>query len=524
MMTHLENTLLRTPAAEHWKKIGIRHHHGIALPLFSLRTENGEGIGTFADLRLLVDWCVSVGFDVIQLLPLNDTGEDTSPYGAISAYALNPIHLTISELPYYEEIPYSLDGYNLSQRVQYREIREEKRHFLDQYFNRFGKEVLESIEFQKFKTENPWLESYALFKAIKEKTQWHSWTFWEEGLRHLTVEAYQKAFHNHARAIEFHSFVQYLCFKQLAEVKRYANSKGVFLKGDIPILINRESADVWFHRELFRIEMSAGAPPDMYAPNGQNWGFPIYRWDVLKKENYHWWRERLRVASDIYDLYRIDHVVGFYRIWAIPPGLTGREGEFIPADPAEQLAIGDATMRMMLQSTHLLPIGEDLGVVPPAVRRNLLELGICGTKVIRWERKWNEDRSFIPVQDYIPESMTTVSTHDSETLNIWWANHFDEVREYCTFKGWNFTYELPRDKHFQILRDSHHSGSLFHINLLQEYLALVPGLTWPDMHDERINIPGRILETNWTYRIRPTVEQMMECNELNQKIRDILQG
>ena len=177
-------------------------------------------------------------------------------------------------------------------------------------------------------------------------------------------------------------------------------------------------------------------------------------------------------------------------------------------------------MKVMLDNCSLLAIGEDLGTVPPEVRANLKSLGISGTKVMRWERMWNEDKRFIDPKNYPQESMTTVSTHDSETLKLWWEKSPEDSREFCKFKGWNFTYELPLNQQKEILFDSHHSGSYFHINLLSEYLALVRDMTWMDPHDERINIPGVISDRNWTYRFRPSVEEIVK----NKQLRDIMKS
>jgi 4-alpha-glucanotransferase len=176
----------------------------------------------------------------------------------------------------------------------------------------------------------------------------------------------------------------------------------------------------------------------------------------------------------------------------------------------------------MLNASPMLPIAEDLGTVPLAVRRTLMELGICGTKVMRWERHWDQDGAFIPIQNYPELSMTCVSTHDSETLQIWWKERKDEAEKYAQFKGWEYTPELLNPQRKHILWDSHHTTSLFHINLLQEYFAIFPELVWSDPQDERINIPGKILPTNWTYRFRPSVEEFTTHADLESAMKGIL--
>ena len=176
----------------------------------------------------------------------------------------------------------------------------------------------------------------------------------------------------------------------------------------------------------------------------------------------------------------------------------------------------------MLQSSPMLPIGEDLGVVPENVRSTLKDLGISGTKVMRWERVWNEDGRFIEIKDYIPQSLTTVSTHDSDTLPLWWKNAAQESQFYAKFKGWIWQEYITRDQQIAILKDSHHTTSLFHINLLQEYLALFKDLSYDNPNEERINLPGTINNTNWCYRFKPTVEEIVNHKELRNTIKEIV--
>lgn len=521
----LQQHLLNSPAGSEWAKIGIQHHHGINLPLFSLHSNSSFGIGEYTDLIPLIDWCNEIGFDVIQLLPLNDTGIDTSPYSALSAFALNPIHLGFEQLPFLMGSPNLMallqklrSSLTISQRVDYRQVYLAKRLFLQAYYKEMAPRIMVSESYQHFLSENSWLTPYALFKTLKEAQEWKSWDQWT--CADITPQMYQELCKEYESGIFFHSLVQYLCFDQMEAVKRYADQKKVLLKGDIPILINRESADVWYNRNLFQMQFSAGAPPDMYAQEGQNWGFPTYNWSGHTQDDYAWWRQRLKVASQIYNLYRIDHIVGFFRIWSIPLGHSGKEGWYIPEDFNTGMAQGTAVLEMMLQATPMLPIGEDLGNVPNEVRATMRNLGICGTKVMRWERMWNEDRRFIPYCDYLPESMTTVSTHDSETLQLWWHNNPQEARDFSGFKGWEYTPELSLEKHQEILYDSHHTSSLFHINPLQEYLALIPGMTWSDPEDERINVPGIVSEKNWSYRFRNSVEEITASVPL----KELMQG
>ena len=198
------------------------------------------------------------------------------------------------------------------------------------------------------------------------------------------------------------------------------------------------------------------------------------------------------------------------------------DGKFFPADESQWIDLGTKNLIHMLQNCPMLPIGEDLGVVPPEVRLCLKKLGICGTKVMRWERYWNGDKSFINIHDYIPESMTTVSTHDSETLKLWWKNHPDEAQVYARSKSWNYAPEITREQNLEILKDSHHSNSIFHINLLNEYLSLMPEMTWPNPEDERINDPAVQSAKNWSYRFRLPFEEIAKNQDLENLMKNLI--
>jgi len=519
------NTLINCPASKQWERIGSNKHLGINIPLFSLHSKESCGIGEFNDIIPLISWCKELGFDVIQLLPLNDTGPEPSPYSALSAFALNPIHLSLASLPHLGDFPVlkntlvSMQKLTDSQRCDYARVRMSKKGFLRDYCKSVAPLILKTADFKNFKEVNPWLEGYALFKTLRIEHEWCSWETWEPELRDPSPTTYAELVEKHKEEIAGHMMIQYLCFKQLDEVKRLANAKGVFLMGDIPILINRDSADVWLHRHLFNLDFSAGAPPDMYAEDGQTWGFPIYNWDALAGEDYAWWKERLRAASILYDIYRIDHIVGFFRIWAIPLGEHGKNGQHIPENPDLWIPQGEKILRMMIEGSPMLAIGEDLGNVPLEARACMNRLGICGTKVMRWERMWDQDKRFINPQDYPKMSMTTVSTHDSETLQQWWKAHPQEAQDYARYKNWNYASDMTHQQLFDILQSSNHTNSLFRINLLNEYLALIPGMTWPNIEDERINVPGVISDHNWTYRFRPSVEEITTNEELKQAIQ-----
>lgn len=522
-----KTSLLSSMEGPAWNIIGIKPHHGINLPLFSLHTKESCGIGEFLDLKLVIDWCKKIGFDTIQILPLNDTGPEPSPYSSISAFALNPLHISLTALPNISNhedlmaIVKDLQSLTQKQRIDYPELHRKRNEFLHLYYQYTYATESQREDFQNFVKANDWLQSYALFKTLKIIRDWQPWEKWPQNLKDPCPSDLTTLFQEYQTQIAYHIFLQYLCFKQFDEVKKYSQAQGIFLKGDIPILISKESADVWFNRNLFLLNFTAGAPADMFSDEGQNWEFPIYNWPEIENQNFAWWHKRIAIAERLYDLFRIDHVVGFFRIWAIPLGKKGKDGHFFPEDHHQWIELGTKNLMRMLDHSKMLPIGEDLGVVPSEVRESLKKLGICGTKVMRWERNWNGDQRFININDYIPESMTTVSTHDSETLNQWWTNHPQEAQEYARSKNWSYSPKLTHEQNLEILKDSHRSNSIFHINLLNEYLALMPAMIWPQPEDERINDPSTISAKNWSYRFRPSFEEIMQNTDIENLMKSI---
>lgn len=530
-LPQIQSSLYSSLVGPAWKTVGVRHHHGINLPLFSLHTKNSGGIGEFFDLMPVIDWSKKIGFDLIQILPINDTGPEPSPYSAISAFALNPIHISLSALPELEShedlmvMLSELQSSNQNQRLDYPTLLKKREDFLHLYYQYTYAATSQTEEYLNFEKENEWLQGYALFKTLKIYREWQPWEEWPTALRDHCPTDLERLYKEYKTQISYHVFQQYLCFQQMNDVRKYAKLNGIFLKGDIPILISEESVEVWLNRNLFLLDQTAGAPPDMFSKEGQNWHFPLYNWKEMDLQHYKWWRQRLKVASRLYDLFRIDHIVGFFRLWAIPLNKKGLDGKFFPEEKDRWIELGTKNLTQMLHECPMQPIGEDLGVVPPEVRLCLKNLGICGTKVMRWERYWEKDKSFINVKDYIPESMTTVSTHDSETLHLWWKNHPDEAQAYISSKGGNYTPELTPELNWEIIHDSHHSGSLFHINLLNEYLALVPNMTWPNLEDERINDPANSESgKNWTYRFRRPFEEIAANADLEILMKKLIKN
>lgn len=507
---HPLNSRLSGP---HWRRVGIGHHHGVNIPLFSLKTHHSCGTGEFTDLIPLFDWCGKVGFDVVQLLPLNDRGYDSSPYNACSAFALDPLYLGLHHLPgpfssEEETLILSLQSLNSLPRIDLPKVRSLRERFLWTYLCRTKSSLTQEPSYPSWIASTSWLDAYCAYKVLWETHNLKPWSSWPRGARKPTRELIEQLDREHPDRMNHYRMVQYLCHKQMQNVRKAAEERGILIKGDIPILVSPDSADVWEHNELFQSYLSAGAPPDDYAKDGQVWGFPLYDWQAMERSNYRWWEERLKSASAYYHLYRLDHIVGFFRIWAVAPGQPARSGAFLPPDPDHWLDQGRSLLLMMLEACPMLPIGEDLGVIPRETRECMSALGICGTKVLRWEK--DSKGNFLHPKDFPAMSMSTVGTHDSEGLREWWETFPKEAQDLCKQMHWSYEKSLHKDLHRKLLRLSHQSGSFFHINLLSEYLALNPHWRLNSPQDERINVPGICSESNWTHRMGPYVEDMLQ--------------
>jgi len=300
---------------------------GVVVPLFSLRSKESVGIGEFLDLIPFGKWAKKCGLDLIQLLPVNDTGEEPSPYSARSAFALNPVYIRLQEIEGAAEIlgdePAKHEKkFAKHPRIPYIEVTRYKRHALRMIFDKKKKDILADERFKEWIEQNAWLRSYAEFCALKAENHEAAWKHWEKKDKIKESD------------VLFQKWMQWVAEVQFLKAVQELNELGVRLKGDIPILINEDSADAWHYPQFFSLEERAGAPPDMFCYSGQNWAFPTYKWDSLEKENFSWWRARIKQAEKFYHAYRIDHVLGFFRIWVVPEAeLTGILGHFVPSVP-----------------------------------------------------------------------------------------------------------------------------------------------------------------------------------------------
>lgn len=513
---------------KHWSRLGAEKRTGVCVPLFSLRSDRQMGVGDTADLKDLVALCKAIGASVIQLLPLNDLGMDSAPYSAISAFALDPLYLAVEEAPGFlshadlaKRLEQARRALNTRERVNALEVRRQKLDLLWDWFQR-GTSAEMDAAVAEFRRANPWLPDYLEYRVIKEIQGYRDWEHWDPEFadsRHR-----EGIMAEHDDRVRFYEVIQWLLFSQLSAARQFANEHGVFIEGDVPILVARDSADVWKNQGLFHMDTVAGAPPDMYAREGQNWGFPTYNWRNIEQDGYRWWRERLEVASRTMDLVRVDHVVGFFRIWTIPLGETsGRNGWFIPQEERLWGDHGRGILQMMLDASPMLPLAEDLGTIPHVCRNTLNEMGICGLKVQRWEKWWEGDRSFLRQEHYSPLSVATLSTHDSEIFADWWTREPGERQELWTLLGrqGQAPASVDKDLGLEVLRWMAGVESTFVVHLLQDLLSpfgLLPGE--PRFH--RVNVPGIVTSENWSWRCPVATKHLLEHPEVAPTLKEVL--
>lgn len=319
---------------------------GTQVPVFSLRTRKSAGIGDFGDLKTMIDFVASTGQKVLQLLPINDTTithtwTDSYPYSCISVFAIHPQYANLHALPELKDAKARAEAektcaeLNALDKIDYEKVNDFKINYLRQIFNQEGGKMMKTAEYKAFFQDTElWLVPYAQYSYLRDKNgtadfnQWPDHQVWDEAERKALTDPKAAAYKN----VAFFYFVQFVLDRQMQEAHEYAKAKGVILKGDIPIGVNRNGCDVWTEPKYFNLNGQAGAPPDDFSANGQNWGFPTYNWFEMLKDGCQWWNRRFQNMARYFDAYRIDHVLGFFRIWEIPVhSVHGLLGQFAPA-------------------------------------------------------------------------------------------------------------------------------------------------------------------------------------------------
>ena len=319
---------------------------GTQVPVFSLRTRKSAGIGDFGDLKTMIDFVASTGQKVLQLLPINDTTithtwTDSYPYSCISVFAIHPQYADLHALPELKNAKARAEAektraeLNALDKIDYEKVNDFKINYLRQIFNQEGEKMMKTAEYKAFFQDTElWLVPYAQYSYLRDKNgtadfnQWPDHQVWDEAERKALADPKTAAYKN----VAFFYFVQFVLDRQMQEAHEHAKAKGVVLKGDIPIGVNRNGCDVWMEPKYFNLNGQAGAPPDDFSANGQNWGFPTYNWFEMLKDGCQWWNRRFKNMARYFDAYRIDHVLGFFRIWEIPVhSVHGLLGQFAPA-------------------------------------------------------------------------------------------------------------------------------------------------------------------------------------------------
>lgn len=327
---------------------GLWKGAGVAIPVFSIRTKNSYGVGEFADIKLLIDWAKKAEMKLVQILPINDTvathtWTDSYPYAAISVFALHPIYLNLPAMGALKDKKemnqFIKKGKELNQleQIDYEAVMKLKSAYYKKLYDQSRDEFLADAGFKKFFNENEdWLVPYAAFSRLRDQYKTPDFTKWGPYANYskVKIEALANPKNKDYDDYAVHYFIQYHLHLQMLDAAEYARKNGVILKGDIPIGIYRNSVDAWMEPNLYNMDKQAGAPPDDYAISGQNWGFPTYNWEEMAKDGYAWWRKRLAKMASYFDAYRIDHILGFFRIWEIPwDSVEGLMGRFNPAIP-----------------------------------------------------------------------------------------------------------------------------------------------------------------------------------------------
>lgn len=488
---------------------------GLLIPLFSAPSTASWGIGDIGDIATLARWLSAAGQRVLQLLPLNEMAAGTqSPYSAMSAMAIDPIYIRVPEVDDFaalgpaaltEQDLAALDAARSADRVEYARIRPVKARALRAAFDRFvehewNRGTARAGALRDYIAgEAWWLHDYALFRAVHDREQGACWTEWPEAIRRRDADALEAARASLAHAILFYEYVQWIAGLQWAAARAHAQACGVALFGDLPFMVDLHSADVWMHQGQFHVDRSVGVPPDAFSATGQDWGMPAYNWEALDAQGYDWLKDRARRSAALFDGYRVDHLVGFYRTYSRPRAGDG-DPSFSPDVEEAQVRLGERVLSIFREPGAEI-IAEDLGVVPAFVRASLARLEVPGFRVFRWERDWDEPgQPFKDPAAYPALSVATSGTHDTEPLVTWWEQAPVEERAamaavpaVAAAAGSVDLLEAPfvpqvRDALVEALLASGSSLVLFPV---QDVFG------WRD----RINEPATVNDDNWSYRL-----------------------
>ncbi len=455
------------------------------------------GIGCFSkEAYEFVDQLKEAGQTCWQLLPLGPTSYGDSPYQSFSTFAGNPYFIDPNELIRQGFLTKKkCDGYDFGKQaecVNYEALFRSRFKMLYEAYRKSG--IRENPDFLKFEKKNGfWLEDYALYMAVKESFGHKSYYSWEEGIRFRRKEALEKYKAKYADRILFYKFIQFEFYREWKALKKYANSKGIRIIGDIPIYVAMDSADTWAHPELFQFEKDgtpkavAGCPPDAFSADGQLWGNPLYDWEYHKKTNYRWWIRRLKNCFELYDIVRIDHFRGFDEYYSIPyPSETARGGKWVKG-PGYDLF---KTVKEKLGEREV--IAEDLGYITPSVVRLVKKTGYPGMKVLQFAFDSREESDYLP-HNYLPNSVVYTGTHDNNTTLAWYRELVKRDKKYAA-EYLNISEETPKKEiPWLFIRAAYASVSSLAVIPMQDILSLDG--------EARMNYPST-LGGNWEWRMK----------------------
>ena len=516
------------------RTIQVGRAAGVLVPLFSLPSTSSWGIGEIGDLAPMCRWLRQSGTRVLQLLPINEMAPgQTSPYSAISAMAIDPIYISMGAVHDFNALggeprleladQVALTAARRADRIDYGSVRRAKDAALRLAFSYFWdtewvRGTARAGSFAAFCSwEEWWLADYALYRALRERSGGRSWMEWDEPLRRRDPEALEEARSELDREVLFYQYQQWVADDQWETARESCAPVALF--GDFPFMVSTDSADVWARQHLFRFDASVGVPPDAFSATGQDWGLPVYRWNVMQAEDYRWLRERARRSAKLFDGYRIDHLVGFYRTYSRPLGST--EGTFDPALEDEQVALGERLMDIFMRSGPTI-IAEDLGIVPDFVRTSLTALGIPGYKVFRWERAWKEPgQPFRDPAEYPSLAVATTGTHDTDPLVTWWeAADDDERRAFLALPSMQALAGAEGGAAAIPFSAALRDAVLEALYRSPAELLLIPLpdiFGWPD----RINTPATVNDDNWTWRLPWPVDRLETQPEAQERARTL---
>jgi 4-alpha-glucanotransferase len=516
---------------------------GVTVPLFSLRSERSWGIGEIPDLPELGAWLATVGVRLVQLLPLGEmSGGETSPYSALSAFGIDPLYVGVESLQELAgegapsllsaEDQATLERARASSRIDYGAVRWVKRQALARAFDRFVDRELEqdsprAAAFRAFVvTESGWLEDFALYRALKDRHGGVAWWDWPASLAAREPAALEEARRGLARAILEHQWMQFVAHEQWSAARAALAAAGVEVMGDLPFMVARDSADVWANQGEFDNRVAVGVPPDAFDEDGQDWDLPSYDWPTMARGDFAWLRRRARHAATLYDRFRVDHLVGFYRTYSRPRHARRNEfgklviGSFSPASEPEQLAHGERVLGAMTSSAAERGgdlIAEDLGTVPPFVRTSLARLEVPGYKVLIWEK---EGERFRDPTAYPAISVACFGTHDTAPVSTWWESLAEHERravvELPTMRPHahrlGSSYDLAA--HEALAHTLASSGSELVLFLIQDVLGF----------RDRINVPGTVGDHNWTFRLPATIDTLARDGYVSRHLQVIAEA